>query len=103
MALDYSEFDRLSKDSQLVHVTAEPTYGGIRSLPTLDVVARTVEGRLREIHRNADWLAARAGVSRQLVDDMTAGQPVPMGDALRVFDELGIKAVRVPPEYLDMA
>ena len=99
--MDFSDFDRLPKRTPTLIILDQPTWAGIHDMPTLEQVRRTVSGRLEEIGRSMDDIAMLAGVGRTTIPHMLAGIPVPIADAMRVLDVLGIKPERLPAEYLE--
>lgn len=99
--MDYSEFDSLPLNAGRVTIVDSPLHDGIRDLPTLGKVAEIVSARMGEIGRDADEVAGRSGVNGMTVRNMLGGTPVPLEDAMHVFDTLGVKPLRVPCEYLE--
>ena len=69
-------------------------------MPTLADTAAIVSGRLREDSLDPARIARYAGVGENVILLMGEGRPVPIAQAMRVFETLGVKPVRVPPEYM---
>ncbi|TPF85857.1 hypothetical protein BW13_08520 [Bifidobacterium sp. UTCIF-37] len=99
--MDFSEFDALPLRDEHVIVLDEPYHGGIRDMPRLEDVSRIVGGCLNETGWSAMKVADRACVPDTVVKNMAGGHPVPLAEAMRVFDVVGVKPVRVPAEYLE--
>lgn len=99
--MDYSDFDRLPRRTPMLTILDQPSFEGIRDMPTLDRVEHVTRGRLEELRQDEAAVARRSGVDPRIIHSMTHGTPVPIADALRVFETIGIKPERVPAEYLE--
>ena len=99
--MDFTKFDALPAEGVGYRIRlGEYSHAGIKDMPTLADTAAIVSGRLREDSLDPARIARYAGVGENVILLMGEGRPVPIAQAMRVFETLGVKPVRVPPEYM---
>jgi len=61
--MDYSEFDALPLETDMVSISQDPSHDGIRDMPSLEKAGEIVSARIGEIGRTPLEIADRSGVS----------------------------------------